>query len=383
MYSTLNSIFFIRQEELLEAHLTIMKEQWEINWKDYYEILQVHPSAEPEVIEAAFKKLAFKYFPDLNKDKVANKRMKDINEAHEIISNPEKRRRYHEAYVQRIGRPGNNSSTPPPLRPKPEVQPKIIRFQDLVNGEIRRETFIIKNTGGHCSKVWLSNPSAWIRIIRQTNLSETEKLPLIVEIEVKGEGWGKSYVDNIIIKLDDVETHVRVEVETKPQLNWGSHWDEAIRLHRVNEFQAALREYDESQALMPSDGSMIAFRVGANINKGEIYLMLFDGWHAQMCSQQSHEIWEQSKEREKQGVASNTMVNQSLLIGVASLIYIPDNNGKYRYGETKQLLENLLEKTNMPEVHYFMGVVNDKLSAFFGAKRPAYRSKVGHRHGAK
>jgi hypothetical protein len=338
-----------------------MKENWENNWKDYYQILQVHPSAEPEVIEAANKKLAFKYHPDHNKSQDADQRMKEINEAYEILSNPEKKRRYHEAYVKRTGRAGNNPSAPPPLRPKPEVQPKIIRFQDLVSGEIRRETFIIKNTGGHFSKVWLSNPSSWIRIVRQTNLSKTEKLPLIVEIEVKGEGWGKSYVDNIIIKLDDVETHVRVELKTKPQLNWSSHWEEAIRLHRVNEFHAALREYDESLALMPTDGSIIAFRVGANINKGEIYLMLFDGWHAQMCSQQSHEIWEQANEREKQGVALNTMVRQSLLIGVASLIYIPDNNGKYRYGETKQILENLLEKTNMPEVRYFLGVVNDKL----------------------
>ena len=39
-------------------------EQYERNWKNYYEILQVSPHAEPEGITAAFKKLAQKYHPD-------------------------------------------------------------------------------------------------------------------------------------------------------------------------------------------------------------------------------------------------------------------------------------------------------------------------------
>jgi len=55
---------------------------------DYYEILQVHPSAEWEVIEAAYRRLARKYHPDVNKDVEAEQRMRELNAAYEVLSNP-------------------------------------------------------------------------------------------------------------------------------------------------------------------------------------------------------------------------------------------------------------------------------------------------------
>ena len=55
-----------------------MPENWEIHWEDYYEILQIHHSAEPEIIKAAYGKLAQKYHPDINKDPAAGERMKKI-----------------------------------------------------------------------------------------------------------------------------------------------------------------------------------------------------------------------------------------------------------------------------------------------------------------
>jgi len=41
---------------------------------------------------------------------------------------------------------------------------------------------------------------------------------LLVEIEVKVGDWGKTYVDNIIVRLDDIETHIRVELQTRPKI---------------------------------------------------------------------------------------------------------------------------------------------------------------------
>jgi hypothetical protein len=61
-------------------------EPWALHWKDYYKILQVHVSAEPEVIKAAYDKLARKYHPDVNQNPTASERMKDINEAFEVLS---------------------------------------------------------------------------------------------------------------------------------------------------------------------------------------------------------------------------------------------------------------------------------------------------------
>jgi len=104
-----------------------MKENWETHWKDYYQILQVDPSAEPEVIKAAHGKLALKYHPDINKDSTATQRMKDINEAYEILSNTEKRTQYDAAYLKRVSKSGSSlfNRTSPPVKPKPEpVKPK-------------------------------------------------------------------------------------------------------------------------------------------------------------------------------------------------------------------------------------------------------------------
>ena len=61
---------------------------------DLYEILQVHPSAEQEVIDVAFRRLARMYHPDVNKSPDANERMKALNLAYEILGDPAKRADY-------------------------------------------------------------------------------------------------------------------------------------------------------------------------------------------------------------------------------------------------------------------------------------------------
>jgi curved DNA-binding protein CbpA len=76
-----------------------MRENWEINWKDYYRILQIHPFAEHEVVVKAYKVLAEKYHPD--KNPATSQIMKDLNEAFEILGNGEKRSRYYTAYQRR------------------------------------------------------------------------------------------------------------------------------------------------------------------------------------------------------------------------------------------------------------------------------------------
>lgn len=61
---------------------------------DFYKILQVDPSAEQEVIEAAYKRLAAKYHPDVNKSADAQTRMQEINRAYQVLSKEESRRQY-------------------------------------------------------------------------------------------------------------------------------------------------------------------------------------------------------------------------------------------------------------------------------------------------
>ncbi len=62
---------------------------------DYYEILGVNKNASEEEIKKVYRKLARKYHPDLNpNDKEANKKFQQINEANEVLSDPEKRKKY-------------------------------------------------------------------------------------------------------------------------------------------------------------------------------------------------------------------------------------------------------------------------------------------------
>src|SRR5256885_16783115 len=62
-----------------------------VQFRDYYETLGVSKTAKEEEIRRAFRKLARKYHPDVAKDKkVAEVKFKEINEAYEVLSDPEK-----------------------------------------------------------------------------------------------------------------------------------------------------------------------------------------------------------------------------------------------------------------------------------------------------
>src|SRR4030042_686282 len=62
--------------------------------RDYYEVLGVDRSASEEEIKKAFRKLAFKYHPDHNRNHDAEERFKEINEAYEVLCDAEKRAAY-------------------------------------------------------------------------------------------------------------------------------------------------------------------------------------------------------------------------------------------------------------------------------------------------
>ncbi|MBP1839937.1 DnaJ C-terminal domain-containing protein [Formosa algae] len=66
-----------------------------MNFIDYYKILGIDKNASESDIKKAYRKLARKYHPDLNpNDKEAEKNFKNINEANEVLSNPEHRKKY-------------------------------------------------------------------------------------------------------------------------------------------------------------------------------------------------------------------------------------------------------------------------------------------------
>jgi len=89
-----------------------------MEFKDYYATLGLTKNASDAEIKRAFRKLARQYHPDLNPgDKKAEARFKDLNEANEVLGDPEKRRKYDElganwrAYEQAQGAPPGTGPT--------------------------------------------------------------------------------------------------------------------------------------------------------------------------------------------------------------------------------------------------------------------------------
>ncbi|MFQ5474007.1 MAG: DnaJ domain-containing protein, partial [Dehalococcoidia bacterium] len=62
--------------------------------RDYYEVIGVSRGASPEEIKKAFRRLAMKYHPDRNKDADAEAMFKEVGEAYEVLSDPDKRAAY-------------------------------------------------------------------------------------------------------------------------------------------------------------------------------------------------------------------------------------------------------------------------------------------------
>lgn len=95
-----------------------------MDYKDYYKILGVSKTASQDEIKKAYRKLAVKYHPDKNQnDKVAEGKFKEVNEANEVLSKPDKRKQYDElgenwqnyqqagGYANQGSRPGGSRRT--------------------------------------------------------------------------------------------------------------------------------------------------------------------------------------------------------------------------------------------------------------------------------
>jgi len=83
-----------------------------VNYKDYYKIMDVGKTASQDDIKKSYRKLARKFHPDVSKEKDAETRFKDINEAYEVLRDKEKRAAYDQ--LGSNWKAGQSGFTPPP-----------------------------------------------------------------------------------------------------------------------------------------------------------------------------------------------------------------------------------------------------------------------------
>ncbi|MCP5116106.1 MAG: DnaJ domain-containing protein, partial [bacterium] len=85
-----------------------------VQFEDYYKVLGVNRDASQDDIRKAFRKLARKYHPDVTKDKEGGEeKFKQINEAYEVLGDPEKRSKYDQLGANWDGRAGGGFNPPP------------------------------------------------------------------------------------------------------------------------------------------------------------------------------------------------------------------------------------------------------------------------------
>jgi curved DNA-binding protein len=108
------------------------------DFKDYYDTLGVSKTATPEEIKRAYRKVARKCHPDLNPgDQDAEAKFKDLNEANEVLSDPEKREKYDQ-FGQHWNKPGYGDAAPSGTNVSPEDFSQYGDFESFINDLLGR-----------------------------------------------------------------------------------------------------------------------------------------------------------------------------------------------------------------------------------------------------
>ena len=166
-----------------------------MDYKDYYKILGVERSANADEIKKAYRKLAMKYHPDRNQgNKQAEDTFKEINEAYEVLSDPQKRNRYDQlgdSYNswQRGGAQGGfdwndwiNQAQQQAGRGGATYRVDSTGFEDIFSGGF--SDFFNAVFGGMAGGVPRSSPRGSASTVRTTRLDPRKAAPRSIERNV-------------------------------------------------------------------------------------------------------------------------------------------------------------------------------------------------------
>jgi hypothetical protein len=188
---------------------------------DYYEILGVPPDANAEQIKEAYLYKVNILHPDRLEGmserirSLAEQDLKKVNLAYQVLSNPSKRRQYDTTRFGSTEIIRDSGKTKTAKKPQPEVYPKTVYFDKALPYVKQKGSFFIRNVGGSYKKVLISEPPGWIKMVKTTSLQKHSKLPMRVHMEAIGIDWGKTYSSELVIRLDNSETKVKIKLRTQ------------------------------------------------------------------------------------------------------------------------------------------------------------------------
>jgi len=190
--------------------------------KDCYEILGIQRNASPQDIKDAWI-----YWVNILHDdrmskmpeRIRTKALEDlkkVNDAYSVLSDSRKRAEYDRSLGVSVGvKVSGYEQTRTERKPKVEIYPAIIFLDSMKPRAKQKGTFFIRNVGGDYSKVLISNPEKWIKVIRTESLYPGKKLPMRVDIEAIAPERGKTVGSEIRVRVDEAEASVKIELSTR------------------------------------------------------------------------------------------------------------------------------------------------------------------------
>ena len=206
------------------------REQYEIHWKDYYKLLEVTPDADRQTIQRAWHRLSRFYHPDVAGPSGDLDLIKRINEAYDVLSDPQRRSTYDQIYRVRELRRGStrvpSTRTAPKVgavitqtakrtsRPAPSFTPRVMDLGAIRDDEHHRINFTAENLGGAATWIRLDYfpKEPWLSVDTQV-----ESLPCDVYVTVDPRSLepDKTHSAQIRLTLDGVVASASIVFRVK------------------------------------------------------------------------------------------------------------------------------------------------------------------------
>jgi hypothetical protein len=196
---------------------------------DFYKTLQVDQEAEAEIIAVAYKRLASKYHPDVNPAPDSGRRMRDLNAAFEVLSDPKRRAAYDSQRQPTSGRARRSSPKHAQGQTSPGggaeavlvVSPRSLSFGKVLKGASPTATLEVGVTEGRTliGEVRASHP--WIRLSANRLFSDRTAVQVTIDTAALDEGRhyvGSVLVDSVVFGLRSVPVALSVAASVKPAL---------------------------------------------------------------------------------------------------------------------------------------------------------------------